>query len=163
MKRYRVVSIVALSVVVAFGVLRFVASTFPVKLEGDAWSSIEACAENQKKLYQSLDYHLHEYGQLPASADDFKIKGFPAAGIWTCPAFKRGYVVRVGNYGDPGAVVISDEQGRHPTTFMWRARGLEPLVQTMGDGTIHMFKGGKVLTMVGGNSTRSPSIEDMTP
>ena len=163
MKRYKTMAIVALSVLVTVGVVRLVAFTLPVKLEGNAWSSIEGCAENQKKLYQSLDHHLHEYGRLPASADDFRINGFPAAGVWICPACKRGYVVRVENYGDPGAVVISDEQNRHPTTFMWRARGLNPHVQTMGDGTIHLFKGGKVLTMAGGNPTRSSSVENVTP
>jgi hypothetical protein len=77
------------------------------------------------------------------------VNGFPAAAVWKCPACERGYALHQENYGNPRAVVIADQAEKHPTTFMWWFNGLNPHVQTMGDGTIHLFKGGKFLTMVG--------------
>lgn len=128
-------------------VARLTANRFPVKLEGIEWQSIEKCAENQKKLYQSIEWFVRENGDLPTQ--DFEIRGFPARDMWKCPISEQGYTIRVENYGNPQAVIIADEQDKHPTTLMWWLRGLHPNVQTMGDGTIQLFKDGKVLTMVG--------------
>ncbi len=100
-------------------------------------------------MYQSLEHYVEENGQLPDSVDDFKINDFPATGIWECPATGKGYDLFLENYGDPDAVVIADKENEHPTTFMLWLRGLKPQVQTMGDGTIHLFKGGELMTMVG--------------
>ncbi len=149
MKRYKGIVIVGLSVLVLMAGLRLLVSKLPVKLEGTEWNSIEECAENQKKLYQSLEYYQQEHKQLPDRIEDFQIGGYPATRTWKCPACERGYTVHLDNYGNPHAVVIVDEQHRHPTTFMWWFRGLKPHVQTMGDGTIHLFEDGKILTMVG--------------
>jgi len=147
MKRYTKMALGCLSVLVFIAGLRLLATTLPVKLEGPAWASIEKCAENQKFLYQSIEWYVQENGKAPT--EDFTIRGFPARATWKCPASGGGYSLHLENLGNPRAVVIADEQDRHPTTFMWWFRGLNPQVQTMGDGTIHFFKGGKILTMDG--------------
>jgi hypothetical protein len=147
MKRYKSIVIGSFSVLVVIAGLKLLASAVPVKLEGSEWRSIEKCAENQKYLYQSIEWYVQEHGKLPAQ--DFQIRGLPAGATWKCPACGRGYALHLENYGNPHAVIINDEQDRHPTTFRWWFRGLHPHVQTMGDGTIHLFKGGKILTMVG--------------
>lgn len=147
MKRHGRIIIASLSVVAVVAGLRLLATQLSVKLDGSEWSGIETCAENQKKLYQSVEWELQEHGKLPEH--DFQIRGWQATETWKCPACERGYRLQLENYGDPQAVVIADDQDEHPTTFMWWFRGFHPRVQTMGDGTIQLFKGGKVLTMVG--------------
>ena len=116
---------------------------------GPVWNSIEKCAENQKYLYQWLEYFVEENGRIPNDLDEFKIKNFPAAAMRECPATQKGYDFFIENYGNPKAVVIADKENRHPTTFVLWFRGFKPHVQTMGDGTIHLFKGGKIMTMHG--------------
>jgi len=147
MKRYTKIAATGLSVLVVIAGLRLMAARLPVNLQGSEWDSIEKCAENQKYLYQSIEWELQENGKLPGQ--DFQVHGFPARDVWKCPACGRGYTLHLENYGNPHAVVITDEQDRHPTTFMWWFRELHPQVQTMGDDTIHLFKGGKILAMVG--------------
>jgi hypothetical protein len=146
-KRYKKTAIAGLSILVVISGLRLLSARLPVKLEGLAWNNIERCAENQKMLYQSIEHYRQENGKLPDQ--DFQIRGGRASDTWKCPACERGYTLHLENYGNPRAVVIADEQNGHSTTFMWWFRGLHPHVQTMGDGTIHLFKGGKILTMVG--------------
>jgi hypothetical protein len=147
MKRHTKIALGCFSVLVVIAGLRVLATKLPVKLEGPEWRSIEKCAENQKFLYESIERYVQENGKVPA--EDFKIRGFLARDRWKCPASERGYTLHLENYGNPRAVLIADEQDSHPTTFMWWFRGLHPQVQTMGDGSIHLFKGGKILTMVG--------------
>ena len=148
MKTSKRVIITALSAVLILFGLRVWASHTPVQL-GPVWDSIEKCAENQKRLYQSLEYFVDENDHLPENLDEFKIKGFPATMVWKCPVSQRGYDLFLENYGNPNAIVISDKENKHPTTFMLWFRGIKPHVQTMGDGSIHMFKGGKLMTMNG--------------
>ena len=147
MERYKRIAIAGVCVLGVIAGLRLVATRLPVKLEGSEWHSIEKCAENQKYLYQSIEGHLQENGKLPAQ--DFQIRGRRVSDTWKCPAGESGYALHLENYGNPRAIVIADEQDRHPTTFLWWFRGLHPHVQTMGDGTIHLFNGGKILTMAG--------------
>jgi len=130
--------------------LRFWVTKLPVKLDkldGPEWRSIEKCATSQKHLYQSIEWYVEENGKLPD--EDFQVRGSRAKNRWKCPACGRGYTLHLEKYGNPRAVVIADKQDSHPTTFMWWLRGLHPRVQTMGDGTIQLFKGGKSWTMVG--------------
>ena len=147
MKRYKKVAIAGACVLGVIAGLGLLTRNLPAKLEGPEWNSIEKCAENQKWLYQSIEWYLQENGKLPD--EDFQINGFPARAKWACPACGTGYALHPENFGKRHAAVIADEQDRHPTTFLWWARGLHPHVQTMGDGTIHLFQGGKILTMVG--------------
>ena len=136
--------------VVAGGVvgLRFWASRRPIQV-GPVWESIECCAEHQKRLYQSLEHYVEQHGGVPEDVDSWQIRGFPAAEVWKCPETGEGYDVFVENYGDPERVVIADKRDAHRATFMLWFRGYRPRVQTMGDGTIELFEGGKVMTMKG--------------
>ena len=136
MKRYKTISITILSIVIIVACLKFWAVRAAIKLDGPIWNSIEKCAENQKQLYQSLEYYIDENGHLPDHIDDFKINDFPATMVWKCPATQGGYVVFLENYGNPKTVLIADKENKHPTTFMLWFRGITPYVQTMGDGTI---------------------------
>jgi len=44
-------------------------------------------------------------------------------------------------------VLIEEAQNKHPTAFKLWIRAIKPCVQTMGDGTIHLFEGGKLATI----------------
>jgi len=131
--------------------LRAWASHTSVQLESiksePIWDSIEKCAENQKRLYQSIEFYVKQNNPIPNNLDEFQINGFPAAHVWNCPASQQGYKLILENYGNPKAVVIADKANDHPTTFMLWFRGLKPQVQTMGDGTIQLFKDGKLITI----------------
>jgi hypothetical protein len=142
--------IAILSVVVIVIGLRVCVSFTPVQVgNGPVWDSVEDCAEIQQRLYQYLESFVEENGRIPSHLDEFTIKGFPATYVWKCPASQGGYDVFLENYGNPKAVLIADQENKHPTTFMLWFRGFKPQVQTMGDGTIHLFKGGKLMTMHG--------------
>lgn len=147
MKRYQGIAISGACVLGIIAGLGFLMRSLPVKLEGPEWQSIEKCGGNQARLYQSMAGYLRENGKLPDR--DFLVGSFPARFKWECPACGKGYLIHPENLGKRHAAVITDEQNRHPTTFLWWSRGLHPRVQTMGDGTIHLFEGGKILTMVG--------------
>ena len=155
MKRYKRIAIAGVCVLGVIAGLRLLVARLPVKLEGPEWDSIEKCAENQKNLYQSIEWELQEKGKLPDP--DFLVRGFPARATWQCPACGRGYALHLEHYGSRDAAVITDEQNGHPTTFLWWFRRLHPHVQTMGDGTIHLFQGGKLLTMVGSTDGKQRS------
>ena len=147
MKRYKRIALAVLSVLILIAGLKLLANRLPMKLQGPEWFSLQECAEHQKNLYQSIEWYQQENGELPDP--DFQINGWPARTTWKCPATGRYYALHLENYGNPGAVVIADEQDGHSTTFLWWFKGLHPRVQTMGDGTIELFKDGRVLTMVG--------------
>ncbi len=148
-KLFVIASITLLSLVVLVGGLRFWVSKTTLNIDNKVWTSIETCAENQKNLFQSIEAYREENGHLPEILDDFKINGFPATMVWKCPATNRGYDLFLENFGDSDSVVIADKENRHPTSFMLWFRGLTPQVHTMGDGTIHLFEGGKIMTMKG--------------
>lgn len=147
MKKHMRFAVAGFSALIAIAGLKLSANSLPVALDGSEWRSIEECAENQKRLYQSTVWEVRENGGTLAR--DFKVKGFPAREIWKCPACGEGYELHPENFGNPNAVLISDEREGHPTTFMWWAKGLKPQVQTMGDGTIQLFEDGELLTMNG--------------
>jgi hypothetical protein len=44
-------------------------------------------------------------------------------------------------------VLIEEKENKHRTAFKLWARGIKPRVQTMGDGTIHLFADGKLATI----------------
>ena len=147
MNRNTKIAFAAVSVLVAVAGLRLLATKLPARLDGAEWHSIAKCAENQKYLYQSIESEFKQTGKLPDN--DFRIHGVPATVAWKCPACGSGYKVHLENYGNAHAALIEDEQDSHPTTVMWWLRGAHPVVQTMGDGTIHLFKNGKIVTMAG--------------
>jgi len=44
-------------------------------------------------------------------------------------------------------VLIEEAKNKHPTAFRLWIQGIHPQVQTMGDGTIRLFKDGKLATI----------------
>jgi len=56
-------------------------------------------------------------------------------------------VVHFENYGNPDAVLIEEAKNKHPTAFKLWIQGIHPQVQTTGDGTIRLFKDGKLATI----------------
>jgi hypothetical protein len=64
-----------------------------------------------------------------------------------CPSDLTWYEVHFGNYGKPDAVLIEEAQNKHSTAFKLWIRGIKPCVQTMGNGTIHLFEDGKLATI----------------
>lgn len=154
MKHIRFILLTVLVFIIASIGIRFLVSRTPVKLEGSAWNSIEKCAENQKNLYQSVEYYVEQYGRPPISLEEFSRDYVRSSRIRSCPETQEGYEVFLENYGNRKAIFIRDKTNRHPSSFIFWLRGLTPQVQTMGDGTIQLFKGGKILTMVGSKSKK---------
>jgi hypothetical protein len=64
-----------------------------------------------------------------------------------CPAGLSWYVVHFENYGNPDAVLIEEANNKHPTAFKLWIQGIHPQVQTMGNGTVRLFKDGKLATI----------------
>ncbi|MBN2594246.1 MAG: hypothetical protein JXA81_12130 [Sedimentisphaerales bacterium] len=67
--------------------------------------------------------------------------------VTKCPSKPTGYKVHFENYGKPDAVFIEEAKNMHSTAFKLWIRGIKPRVQTMGDGTIHLFEDGKLATI----------------
>jgi len=149
MNRRKLSIIITLSIIVVAVGVKVIVTKTPIKFDGPAWRSLEKCATHQKRLYRSIESYKEEHGQFPEAIEEFNIDGSPAERYWKCPASENGYDIFLENYGKPDAVIIADKQNKHSTTFMFWLRGLKPHVQTMGDGTIHLFKGGKITTMIG--------------
>ena len=149
MNRRRLSIIITIFVIVIVVGVKVVVARTPIKLDGPAWRSVETCAMYQKRLYQTIEHYKEEHGQFPDAIEDFRIDGSSAGSHWKCPASNSGYDISLENYGNPDAVIIAERSNKHSSTFMFWLRGLKPHVQTMGDGTIHLFEGGKLTTMVG--------------
>ena len=113
---------------------------------GKVFRSVSDCAQRQKGLYEYIEAYVEKHGQAPADLsalinDDTRSQYFTR-----CP-LGHSYVLHAANYGKPDAVYISESKQKHPTAFQLWLRGIKPCVQTMGDGTVHMFKDGKIATV----------------
>lgn len=114
---------------------------------GRVFSKVQECGEQQKNLYQCIEAYRDKNGQLPDNMDELK-NGIPETmSFRNCPSDLTWYEVHFENYGKPDAVLIEEAQNKHPTAFKLWIRGIKPCVQTMGDGTIHLFEGGKLATI----------------
>ena len=149
MKRRKKIIVIIVSIVILVAAAIFLVVRIRTQLPDHVWESVAACAENQQSLYRSLEFYVEENGRLPDDIHQFTIAGFPAEDHWRCPACGRGYDVFLENWGNPHAVLIADRENKHPTTLTLSLKGVHPQVQTMGDGTIHIFKDGKIATMPG--------------
>ncbi len=111
------------------------------------FGEVGECGQHQKNLYLYIEAYREKNGRLPDNMDEL-INDIPKSMSWTkCPSKPTGYKVHFENYGKPDAVFIEDAQNKHPTAFKLWIRGIKPCVQTMGDGTIHLFEGGKIATI----------------
>ena len=118
------------------------------------FDSASECAVKQKNLYLCIDAFYQESGSLPKGQDDLvhtliNCEGNKAMAFLKCPLSNETkgipYTIYPENFGNAEAVFIEDSSHKHPNTFWLSFRGTKPCVQTMGDGTIHLFKGGKLI------------------
>ena len=114
---------------------------------GRVFVEVQECGEQQKGLFGYIEAYREKNGRLPGNMDEL-INDIPKSMSWTdCPSDLTWYEVHFENYGKPDAVFIEEAKNKHPTAFKLWIRGIKPCVQTMGDGTIHLFKDGKIATI----------------
>lgn len=114
---------------------------------GRVFAEVQECGQQQKNLYLYIEAYKEKNGRLPDKINEL-INDIPNSMSWTkCPSKPTGYVVHFENYDKTDMVFIEEAQNKHPTAFKLWIRGIKPCVQTMGDGTIHLFKGGKLATI----------------
>ena len=114
---------------------------------GRVFAELLECGEHQKNLYLYIEEYREKNGRLPDNMDEL-INDIPKSMSWTkCPSKPTGYEVHFENYGKSDAVFIEEARNIHSTAFKLWIRGIKPQVQTMGDGTIHLFEGGKIATI----------------
>ncbi len=119
----------------------------PQTAAGKAFMSLQQCAEQQKHLYECITAYRDKNGRLPADMNELINDVHEAMSFRNCPAGLSEYVVHFENYANPKAVVIEEKQNKHPTAFALWIRGYKPHVQTLGDGTIHLFADGRLATI----------------
>jgi hypothetical protein len=110
------------------------------------FDDVSKCAERQKGLYGYIEAYRKKHGKLPDSINTL-INDDVQSWHWTNCHLGPSYEIHPENYGKPNAVFISETKNKHPNTLSLWIRGIKPRVQTMGDGTIQMFKDGKVATV----------------
>ena len=114
---------------------------------GRVFAELLECGEQQKNLYGCIEAYKEKCGQLPKDMNELINGVHEAMAFDDCPAGLSWYVVHFENYGDPDAVLIEEAENKHRTAFRLWVQGIKPRVQTMGDGTIHLFKDGKLATI----------------
>ncbi|NLZ05984.1 MAG: hypothetical protein GXY19_12495 [Phycisphaerae bacterium] len=119
----------------------------PQTAAGKAFMSLQQCAEQQKHLYECITAYRDKNGRLPADMNELINDIHEAKSFRSCPAGLSEYVVHFENYANPKTVLIEEKQNKHPTAFALWIRGYKPHVQTLGDGTIHLFADGKLATI----------------
>jgi hypothetical protein len=114
---------------------------------GRVFADVQECGEQQKNLYQCIEVYKEKHGRLPEDMNALISDVHEAMSFDDCPADLTWYVVHFENFGNPKAILIEEHENKHPTAFKLWARGIKPRVQTMGDGTIHLFNDGKLATI----------------
>ena len=111
---------------------------------GRVFAEVQECGEQQKNLYLCIEAYKEKYGRLPDNMDELINGVRESMAFRNCPSDLTWYVVHFENYYKPDTVFIEEAQNKHSTAFNLWIRRIKPCVQTMGDGTIHLFEGGKV-------------------
>ncbi len=114
---------------------------------GRAFMSVQECGERQQDLYGCIRAFVEKNGRVPNDMNELINEVHEAMAFDDCPAALSGYVVHFENYGKPDAVVIEEHKNKHPTAFALWIRGYHPRVQTLGDGTVHLFADAKLATI----------------
>lgn len=114
---------------------------------GRVFAEVQECGEQQKNLFRCIEVYREKNGRLPDNMDELINDITESMAFRNCPSGRTWYEVHFENYGKPDAVLIEEAQNKHPTAFKLWIRGIKPCVQTMGDGTIHLFEGGKLATI----------------
>jgi len=110
------------------------------------FTSVSDCAERQKGLYGYIEVYRTKHDKLPDSTETL-INDDTGSMHWIKCPLGGFYSIHPENYGNPKAIFISEGPNKHSNTLSLWIRGIKPRVQTMGDGTIYMFKDGKVAKM----------------
>ena len=114
---------------------------------GRVFAEVQECGEQQKNLYLYIEAYREKNDRLPDNMDEL-INDIPnSMSFRNCPSGRTWYEVHFENYGKPDAVFIEEAKNIHSTAFKLWIRGIKPRVQTMGDGTIYLFEGGKLATI----------------
>jgi hypothetical protein len=155
MKSSFLIAIIIAVLILVIGGARFLVSKTPLKLEGktlEVWNSVSECAQNQKDLYLTLEAYIQEHGQLLDEVDTLVNILINERNVSTnflrCPLAEEksgdfSYQIFPENFGRPDKVLIKESKNKHANTFMLWFKGFTPRVETMGDGKVYMFKGGK--------------------
>jgi hypothetical protein len=114
---------------------------------GRVFAEVRECGEQQKNLYRCIEAYKEKNDRLPDNKDELINDITESMSFTNCPSKLTGYVVYFENYGKSDVVLIEEAQNRHPTVLKLWIRGIKPHVQTMGDGTIHLFEDGKLATI----------------
>jgi hypothetical protein len=114
---------------------------------GRVFADVQACGEQQKDLYGCIEAYREKHDRLPKDMDELINSVHEAMSFDDCPAGLSWYVVHFENYGNPDAVLIEEANNKHPTAFKLWIQGIHPQVQTMGNGTVRLFKDGKLATI----------------
>jgi len=114
---------------------------------GRVFTEVQECGEQQKNLYQCIEAYRAKNGRLPDNKGELINDIRESMAFTNCPSDLTWYEVHFGNYSKPDTVLIEEAQNKHPTAFKLWIRGIKPCVQTMGDGTIHLFEGSKLATI----------------
>ena len=114
---------------------------------GRVFAEVQECGEQQKHLYQCIEAYKGKHGRVPKDMNELINDIHNAMAFDRCPAGLTSYVVHFENFGNPRAVLIAERQIKHRTALKLWLRGIKPRVQTMGDGTVRLFEGGKIATI----------------
>ena len=113
---------------------------------GKVFNSVSKCAHNQKGLFLFIEAYKEKHGKVPDSLQELFNDDHMSMSFTGCP-LGHHYNIHLENYGNPNAVLIFESKNRHPTAFKLWIRGIQPCVKTMGDGTVHLFEDGKLITI----------------
>lgn len=105
------------------------------------YQEVSECAQRQKGLYQYVAAYVEKHGTVPGNDDELLNEDTGVMYFMDCPS-GHSYEIRLENYGNPNAVLIAENPNQHTSTFNLWIRGVKPCVRTLGDGTVHLFKGG---------------------
>lgn len=114
---------------------------------GRVFDDVQECGEQQKDLYGCIEAYRDRNERLPADMDELINDIHEAMAFDDCPAGLAWYDVHFENYGKPDAVLIEEHENKHPTCLALWIRGYKPQVETMGNGTIHLFANGQLATI----------------
>lgn len=116
------------------------------KASGGVLGIAGQCAQRQKDLFKWVEAYKGKHDQLPDSLETL-VEDEPQCMYASHCQLGAVYVLHPENYGKSDAVLISEAENNHRNTLRLWLKGIKPEVQTMGDGTIQLFRDGKLVTI----------------
>ena len=152
-KRLTTAVVIGIGLILAWGGVQLWLWRSPLVLDsetatGRVFDDVSACGHQQKNLYGCIVAFKDRHGRMPKDMNELRNDHeHDAKAFEDCPTGLSSYVVHFENLGKAGAVLIEERENRHRTALKLWLRGIRPRVQTFGDGTIHLFQGGKLATI----------------